>query len=442
MKDTRICGCENCQNKLPFDLPNEIIEATIKGDLVIFAGAGTSTEAKGIFPASLYDEIAFEVNSEKELDFPNLMSAFCSKKPNGRQKLLQKIKNRVDYCHQFQELYGQATDFHKELSSIYHIKSIITTNWDDFFEREAGAIPIVIPEDFAFYDLPDRKVYKIHGSISNYGTVVATKEDYDKCYKELNRGIIGSYLKLILATKTVVFVGYSFKDYDFIRIYDYLKKELKELLPHCYIVSVNPGIAENLNIKNLTVINTSGAYFLSALREHLENSNYLFPKENLENVYKLKMKHFKIHEDTAELLSKYKFSNVAYCLMYQDGISHALSYLMHNASNGLTFYPHRIFNSIDNYEKLRKDKLKIKNYPDVAYIDGYIIALHSILTDNIDDFPFYYVFGLNPIFKEHDFLKIIKKNEIFHKTAEAKGIKKFSEIFKNPDLVLHHTPFL
>src|SRR5690606_22974180 len=136
--------------------------------------------------------------------------------------------------------------------------------------------------------------------------------------------------------------------------------------PHCYIVSINPGIGKNLNVKNLTVINTSGSYFLSALREHLEMSHYLFPKENLENVYELKMKHFHIHKATAEFLSKYKFPNVAYCLMYQDGISHALSYLMHNALNGSTFYPHKIFNSIDNYENLRKDKLKIKNYPDVA----------------------------------------------------------------------------
>ncbi len=117
------------------------------------------------------------------------MSLYCGTNINGRQKLLQKIKFRFDYCKQFSELYRQASWFHHELSSIYYIKTIITTNWDDYFEQECGAIPITIPEDFAFYNLPDRKVIKIHGSISNYGTIVATKQDYANCYRRLNRGL-------------------------------------------------------------------------------------------------------------------------------------------------------------------------------------------------------------------------------------------------------------
>ena len=32
------------------------------------------------------------------------------------------------------------------------IENIITTNWDDFFERECGATPYVSPEDFALWE--------------------------------------------------------------------------------------------------------------------------------------------------------------------------------------------------------------------------------------------------------------------------------------------------
>jgi len=446
MEDKRTCGCESCQNKLPFDLPTEIIEATIEGNLVIFAGAGISTETKKIFKDTLYEDILAELKEkpENELDFPSLMSLFCNTTINGRQKLLQTIKYRFDYCHQFQELYSQASEFHKELSSIYHIKSIVTTNWDDFFERESGAIPIVIPEDFAFHNLPGRKVYKIHGSISNYGSIIATKEDYDKCYKQLNRGIIGSYLKTILATKTVVFIGYSFRDYDFIRIYNYLKKELKEILPHCYIVTTNPEIDKNFKT-NMTIINTDGAYFISAIREHLESSKLLFPKDNIDNIYFLKQKHYTIHEETSALITEKRIANTIYCALYQDGISHAFSYLMYHADSGLSFYPHKIFNSIDSYAEIRKLKVKAKNYPDVAYIDGYIQGLQAILfsEEDLENFPFWYLYGYGPIEDKNDFEDSVNKNEIFHKAAENFAQKTFKEILNGEsDLVIHHRPFI
>lgn len=40
------------------------------------------------------------------------------------------------------------------------------------------AIFLVAPEDFAFWDLPDRKVLKIHGSIHSLGSILATRSDY------------------------------------------------------------------------------------------------------------------------------------------------------------------------------------------------------------------------------------------------------------------------
>ena len=69
---------------------------------------------------------------------------------------------------------------------------------------------IIDKEDFAFWDLPERKVLKIHGSINNIGSIIVTAEDYGKCLRRLRGNIIGSYLKLLLATKTVVFIGYCF----------------------------------------------------------------------------------------------------------------------------------------------------------------------------------------------------------------------------------------
>ena len=195
------CECQICKNNLPFDLPSEIIDATISGDLIVFAGAGISTESNTVFKQTLYEDVFTDLNLDEstKLDFPSLMTLYCKQK-NGRKLLLEKIHKRFEYCHQFKELYRIATDFHSELSSIYTIDKIITTNWDDYFERECNAIPIVTAEDFAFYKVEARKVFKLHGSISNYGSIIASSEDYNRCYKNLQTGITVSYTHLTLPT--------------------------------------------------------------------------------------------------------------------------------------------------------------------------------------------------------------------------------------------------
>lgn len=38
--------CAICSQNKPFDIPEEIVDAAIKGDLVVFCGAGISTEGK------------------------------------------------------------------------------------------------------------------------------------------------------------------------------------------------------------------------------------------------------------------------------------------------------------------------------------------------------------------------------------------------------------
>ena len=47
-------------------------------------------------------------------------------------------------------------------------------------------------DDFAFWDTRGRKVFKLHGSVSNFGSLVATNEDYRRAQKQLQRGTIGA----------------------------------------------------------------------------------------------------------------------------------------------------------------------------------------------------------------------------------------------------------
>lgn len=101
------CGdpkCQHCKLKRPFELPSEIVEACNRGELVIFAGAGVSTESKGVFRGKFYEAIKDELGiNDSNISFSKLMSLYCSSK--SRKDLLLVIKQRIDYVKAFPELY-------------------------------------------------------------------------------------------------------------------------------------------------------------------------------------------------------------------------------------------------------------------------------------------------------------------------------------------------
>lgn len=443
------CNCSICKNNLPFLFPQEIIDAAINGNLIIFAGAGISTESKQVFKFNLIEELCvyLKIRNKKNLDFPSLVSKYCSQ-INGRQKFVQLLRKRFDYIHQYPELYELSTRFHKELSPLWMIKTIITTNWDDYFERECGAIPVVTPSDFAFYNLPDRKVFKLHGSINNYGSIIASNEDYAKCYKDLQNGLIGSYLKTILATKVVLFVGYSFRDYNFNKIYSYIKKQLKDILPKSYIITLDEPDDRKFKGFNSTIIKTDAAYFLSHLRKHfiknrlvLDNSFLDFAKVAKDMLIKYQ------NEFVFKLGNLIDQPELVYTIAYQDGLRHGFEYLLHNSKNGLSHHMLEMISLLESYIKdIRKQFMKVKAYWDVSYIDGYIYGLSSIFIKkpkDINKIPFLYLYGYGEIKGTKEFIRKLKKFNIEHKSAYAFAkyiIKKSSK--NDSDIILRHRPFL
>lgn len=438
--------CLWCQNDIPFELPDEIIEATLKGELVLFCGAGVSTEGKTVLPNSFYSEIQAELGeSDNTVCFSELMQRYCNQ-PNGRKKLLNRIRERFQYIHSFPELERQATRFHRELSEIYPIKTIVTTNWDTYFEKMSGAIPITIPEDFAFWDEQSRFVLKIHGSISNLGSIIATSEDYKMCYRQLQNGIIGATLKTILSTKTVVFIGFSFGDEDFSQIIEYLRNEMGDLYPYIYIVTLDSSLKERLNYNNCTVINTSGTYFLQQLKESLiekkviKNCNILPEINTALEIARI------LHREVSKI-DLMNYPSVIYTLSYQDGIIHAWERYLQCYCSGEYNCPGYIERVINSYEGLAENARKNKNYWDMAYCNGYVnavcyIDLCETREDMDPEFPFFYLPGRELC--ETDREKYLDEMERFSK-GKSKYAVYARELVKKKigdGIVVHHPPYL
>lgn len=375
------CECIICKNNKPFEMPPEIIEEAIKGNLVLFCGAGISTEGKDVMPFSFYTSVQEELGiDDKTISFSKLMQQYCNQS-NGRKKLLQKIRERFQYIHSFPEIENMATFFHKELEPIHTIKTIVTTNWDTYFEDYCGAIPITIPEDFAFWDEQSRFVLKIHGSINNLSSIIATEEDYKRCYKQLQNGIIGATLKNLLCTKTVAFIGFSFGDEDLDQIIKYLRNEMGDLYPHIYLVTLDDGLQSRLDYENCTSIVTSGTFFLHKLKEILIEKGVLKNCSAKPVVEAALYKMYNLHSEYSKIDLE-KMPCVAYTLAYQDGVIHAWERFL-QSKDGTYNQRGYISGMALKYEEMANDCHKGKDYWNMSYYMGYANGLMYIGASDI-----------------------------------------------------------
>lgn len=439
------CECAICKNNKPFDFPKGIIDAAINGELVLFCGAGISTEGKSVLPFSFYTSIKEELGVKDEtISFSDLMQQYCSL-PNGRKKLLKGIRERFNYINSFPELKRQATAFHRELAQIYPLKTIITTNWDTYFEDYCGAIPITIPEDFAFWDDNSRCVLKIHGSIQNLSSIIATSEDYKKRFSELQNGIVGATLQSILATKTVVFIGFSFGDEDFSQIIDYLREEMGEIFPHIYVVTLDEALKDRLAYKNSTFIVTSGTYFLHQLKLDLIEKGII----RNHSAFPLISEALSAMEDLHDKVSKIdlcQYPCAIYTLSYQDGVIHAFERFLQNNKTGEYNQPGRLGRIAGEYAEWTENYLAAENYWDAAYYEGYVNGLVLIEAcedkdDILNDFPFLFLPNAKQALTSYeiyiDELKRVSRGRSkYQKQAEA-IVKKNA----GGGLVVHHPPY-
>lgn len=263
--------------------------------------------------------------------------------------------------------------------------------------------------------------------------------------KELQSGIIGATLKTILAIKTVVFVGYSFGDEDFIQIINYLRNEMGEIYPHIYIVTLDKTLKERLNYENSTSIVTSGTFFLHQLKLALIDKKII--KNN--NIYWLIDALYdeinKLHEKVSGIdLTKYP--GAIYTLSYQDGIIHSFERFLQNYITGEYNQPGRMGKIAGKYEEWIKKANIAGDFWNEAYYEGYtngLVLLEAIEDDNniVNECPFLYLPNAKialttyTIFMD-ELTRVSRKNDKFLKYA-----KKIIEEKIGDGMVVHHPPY-
>jgi NAD-dependent SIR2 family protein deacetylase len=436
-------GCDLCQLKKPFELPQEIVSACEEGDLVIFAGAGISTERNGACVNTFYQWIQKKLpQADKKISFAKLMTQYSSE-PRSRKDLLQAIKTRIDFVNTFPEIYRNATEFHRELSTIPHLYEIFTTNWDDFFERECGATPIVTSPDYAILnDISGRKVFKLHGSIYNYGSIIATEDDYRKCYRKLNTGIIGAKLKTLIMSKTVVFFGFSFDDDDFQKLYRLLRKEVEGFMPRLYVVTLDETAKNKLDLLKIRAIPiiTDAVFFVKQLKKMLVEKKWMVSDDRYKAVRTMLSK---VRNEHTMLMSAMKVKNhpdACYSLFYQDGLIHSFERLLAIMRTGENSCGQHVKEYIEENEDLIKHCLRKREFVDVAYLRGYQAGLiYFLLENDSSDMPLYLLFGCKDIKTFKEFAELEKDAKKFHESAHAMA-EEIARSVESDKLIVHKSP--
>ena len=183
-----------------------IREAQVNNKLVLFVGAGVSIDSGMPSWKSAIDEVKHRLGIEEDdyLKIPQYYYDARGKKEYTA--LMRKIFK-----------YGKPLPIktvHRKIMQ-FNASTIITTNYDHLIEQAAeenAEVRQVISCDSDLpYETASKELIKMHGDFEHDNFVL--KED-DYLHYSSNFKLIENYIKSIIGSKVILFLGYSFNDPD------------------------------------------------------------------------------------------------------------------------------------------------------------------------------------------------------------------------------------
>lgn len=222
-----------------------IIEAKNKHKLVVFVGSGISKSSETEYIKmplwnDLIDELKNELNIKDESNYLKLAQLYYLE--FGEFTYYNKLKSLLD-----KKLSPSST--HK---LIFDIKPqyVITTNWDklldETIEENALIYDIVVSDKDLVKSNEQKKLIKMHGDFEHHN-LVFKEDDYLNYSKDFP--LIENFIKSILSTHTVIFLGYSYNDYNLKQIMKWIQS-FSTVKPPVYLITSRENKSEILYLQN------------------------------------------------------------------------------------------------------------------------------------------------------------------------------------------------
>jgi hypothetical protein len=290
-----------------------------------------------------------------------------------------------------------------------------------------------------------RPVLKIHGSIDNFASIVASSEDYEECERRLVEGALGAVLKQIFATKTLIFCGYSAKDGDFLTIYNTVRAGLGAFARTHYIVSpyLDDEDEKRLSDLNLRTVKTDATYFLGVIKSHMVSKFPFAKDEAFAQVAEILPKVIDEHLGFTQTIKPAEKPHLVFANLYQDGLIHALQRILDLMRTGEYSDLRRLSYQIDAYDEKLARYQSARDYWEIAYFTGYVVGLEFFIMCNAPggaedaDLPLYFHPGIGPV-DRHAFAATVADNPDIHKGALRQAKRVLSKPqWANVDVVQH-----
>jgi hypothetical protein len=207
------------------DVPQEIVEAAVNGELVLFVGAGISMLCNLPSWATLADQALKQLVDGEVINYW-VQEQLKHLDPKTKLSVASIIASQSGVRLNVSTLLEADPN---NTSSIYSVLNglgcvCVTTNYDHLLEpvtprcAEVTSSPVATRatnrvfrrEDIhsGLLDVPGTVVH-LHGSIAEPGNMVLTTSDYLTLY---DRGNISAFLSHLFANKTVLFIGYGLNE--------------------------------------------------------------------------------------------------------------------------------------------------------------------------------------------------------------------------------------
>ncbi len=213
--------------------------------LCIFVGAGVSksSEADGIkFPSwkDLINLLQEDLELPEEQDYLKLAQLYYLQ--FGKFSYYKKLES-------FFNIEASPSLVHQLILKLKP-QHIVTTNWDCLLERSISKSldlyeVIASDEELSKSSTPN-KLLKMHGDFE-HNNIVFKEDDY--LNYEVNFPLLSNYIKGILSTNTVLFVGYSYNDINLKLIMTWLKNHSQFRQP-MYLLTFNESKTQIKYLEN------------------------------------------------------------------------------------------------------------------------------------------------------------------------------------------------
>lgn len=205
--------------------------AMLNHKLVVFVGAGTSLDAGMPSWGAAVKKIAERLGVKEQLDYMKIPQYYYN------------ARGKKEYVELMREIfkYGEELDVQEVHRNIIRLNAhtIITTNYDCLIEKAASKefefMQVISQDNELPYKCDGKLLLKMHGDFQ-HDNFVLKEDDYQQYSK--NFKLMDAYIKSLLATNVVLFIGYSFSDPDVKQIFSWVKEILGEDLQRAYMLNV------------------------------------------------------------------------------------------------------------------------------------------------------------------------------------------------------------